>query len=72
MFSNCKVVIARFILAIKVTENDIANIVASKQLNNIPIISGVDFGHTLPMLTLPIGGKVKISASDAANITIVN
>lgn len=66
------IIIGRFQPDGKVSENDIANIVASKQLENIPIISGVDFGHTLPMLTLPIGGKVKISASDAAIITIAN
>jgi len=66
------VIIGRFQPGGKVSENDIANIIASKQLNNIPIISEVDFGHTLPMLTLPIGGLVKISASDAAVITIVN
>lgn len=29
---------------------------------NIPIITGLDFGHTVPLVTLPIGGKVRISA----------
>ena len=66
------VIIGRFQPNGKVSENDIVNIVASKRLGGIPVVSGVDFGHTLPMLTLPIGGKVKISASDTAIITIVN
>lgn len=30
---------------------------------NIPVISGVDFGHTDPMLSLPLGKNVKISAN---------
>lgn len=35
---------------------------SKKELNNIPVISGVDFGHTTPILTLPIGGTASISA----------
>jgi muramoyltetrapeptide carboxypeptidase len=32
------------------------------RLQQIPIIGGLDFGHTTPRLTLPIGGIVTISA----------
>ncbi len=35
-----------------------------KELNNIPIIVGVDFGHTTPIFTFPIGGKCRIIATD--------
>jgi muramoyltetrapeptide carboxypeptidase len=28
---------------------------SKKQLQHIPIIGNVDFGHTTPMLTFPIG-----------------
>jgi muramoyltetrapeptide carboxypeptidase LdcA involved in peptidoglycan recycling len=31
-------------------------------LKNIPIIANVDFGHTHPIFTFPIGGRVKMSA----------
>ncbi len=31
-------------------------------LQGIPIIANVDFGHTLPLFTLPIGGQAKIYA----------
>ena len=34
-----------------------------KELNAIPVITGVDFGHTDPKIILPIGGEVKIIAS---------
>ena len=34
---------------------------AKPALQNLPIVSGVDFGHTDPKITFPIGGKVKLS-----------
>ena len=34
-----------------------------KELQSIPIIADVDFGHTSPMITFPIGGEVQIKAS---------
>jgi muramoyltetrapeptide carboxypeptidase LdcA involved in peptidoglycan recycling len=30
----------------------------------MPIIAGVDFGHTDPRITFPIGGTARISALD--------
>lgn len=66
------VIIGRFQPDGKVSEADIVDIIRTKNLGNVPVISGVDFGHTLPMVTLPIGGMVKISATKTAEITIVN
>ncbi|MBF8263113.1 MAG: LD-carboxypeptidase [Parachlamydiales bacterium] len=41
-------------------------IIQSKpELNALPIIAGLDFGHTLPMFTFPIGGTATIYASPA-------
>lgn len=34
-----------------------------QELKNIPVIANVDFGHTYPMATLPIGGVVRIANS---------
>jgi muramoyltetrapeptide carboxypeptidase LdcA involved in peptidoglycan recycling len=31
-----------------------------EELKNIPIILNVDFGHTMPMVTLPVGGRISI------------
>ena len=67
----CGLIIGRFQPGSKVSERDIANIVASKDLGNIPIISGVDFGHTLPMVTLPIGGTIGLKTEPRASITIL-
>ncbi|MFA5931545.1 MAG: S66 peptidase family protein [archaeon] len=44
-------------------KDKIQKIINSKrELNNIPVISGVDIGHTTPMITLPIGGTASMSA----------
>ncbi len=64
-------IIGRFQPDSKVSDRDIATIVASKELGNIPIISGIDFGHTLPMITLPIGGIIKLRTKPKASITIL-
>ncbi len=37
----------------------------------IPVIGGIDCGHTLPMATIPIGGKMKITATVTKNETIL-
>lgn len=42
-----------------------------KQLHGIPIIANVDFGHTNPMITFPIGGKAKITAGEKTSIHIL-
>ncbi|HCP09044.1 MAG TPA: LD-carboxypeptidase [Candidatus Moranbacteria bacterium] len=43
-----------------------------KELKNIPIIANVDFGHTTPLATIPIGGIVQISViGDEAKIKII-
>ena len=31
-----------------------------KELDNIPIIANVDFGHTYPKITFPIGGEANL------------
>ena len=35
-----------------------------KELENIPVIAGADFGHTTPIFTFPIGGTAKLVAKD--------
>ena len=34
------------------------------ELQNIPVIAGVDFGHTTPIIAFPIGGKARLEAKD--------
>ncbi len=59
------VVIGRFQKTSKISSDLLAQIIKSKkELNNIPIMANVDFGHTDPKITLPIGGQVKISVNN--------
>lgn len=72
-FSEVEAIIfGRFKPESKITKKDLVEIVKNnKKLQRIPIIGGVDFGHTTPRLTLPIGGKCKIEVKDRVNITIL-
>jgi len=46
-------------------------IIESKQeLKNIPVIANMDFGHTMPMFTFPIGGTCEINAKDNSTVSI--
>lgn len=55
------VVIGRFQKASKMTVDLLISIIKTKkELDNLPIIANVDFGHTSPMITFPIGGVVEI------------
>jgi muramoyltetrapeptide carboxypeptidase len=55
------VIIGRFQPASKVTMPDIIDIVNRKFDESIPVFADIDFGHTLPLMTLPIGGKLKMN-----------
>lgn len=67
------IVFWRFQQATKMTQELLRQIIQSKkQLQQIPIIGNVDFGHTTPMLTFPIGWYAKIAASgNIARIEII-
>jgi len=55
------IVFGRFQKVSKITNKQLIKIIKTKkELNNIPIIANVDFGHTSPIITFPIGGEVKI------------
>lgn len=41
-------------------------------LNNFPVIADVDFGHTNPKITFPIGGIVRIKASYNVSLEIIS
>jgi len=73
-FSNVKgIIIGRFQNKSKVTNELLTQIIKTKkELNNIPVIANVDFGHTDPKVTLSIGGTVEIiSKSNNSKITIL-
>jgi muramoyltetrapeptide carboxypeptidase len=56
-------VIGRFQRATGMTRELLTQIVASKpELAGMPVIANVDFGHTTPTVTFPIGGTVEVRA----------
>jgi len=65
-------VLGRFQKTSKITDKQLFDIVKTKkELDNLPIIANVDFGHTDPKITFPIGGTAKvITHSHDPKITI--
>lgn len=61
-FASVKgVVFGRFQKKTKMTEKLLAGLIKMKpELNKIPVIGNVDFGHTDPKITFPVGGVAKI------------
>lgn len=64
-------IVGRFQRNSRVSEKDIASILVSKNLGRIPVVYNVDFGHTLPMLTLPIGQKISLQVGSKVNISLL-
>ena len=48
----------------------VRRIIANKIPNDVPVLFGVDFGHVFPLITFPIGGRVRIEAKDHPQIEI--
>jgi len=54
-------VIGRFETLSNVSQDQIIEMVKEKkELANIPVVANVDFGHTNPKVTLPVGGKLQL------------
>lgn len=57
------IVIGRFQKASQMTQEKLIKIIKTKaELGNMPIIANVDFGHTDPKITFPIGGVAALKA----------
>lgn len=68
------IVFGRFQPETKMTRQLLTKIVKTKkELSDLPIIANVDFGHTYPMITFPVGGTVTLEArDDSIKIEIIN
>lgn len=42
-----------------------------EELKNLPIIANVDFGHTNPLITFPIGGTAKLKVDNKVELIIL-
>lgn len=57
------IVFGRFQKISKMTKEKLIKIIKTKkELEDIPIVADVDFGHTQSMITFPVGGTVKLLA----------
>lgn len=65
-FKNVKgIVVGRFQNVSKMSKDILTKIIKTKkELDNLPVIADVDFGHTSPMITYPIGGEVSLEVKD--------
>ena len=61
-FNHVKgIVIGRFQKASEVTREQLEYIInTKKELKDMPVIANVDFGHTTPILTIPLGGVAEM------------
>lgn len=65
-------VIGRFQKESKMTLVKLRYIIKSKkELDKIPIIANVDFGHTNPLITFPIGGAIKLEVNTQVLISVL-
>ena len=66
------IVIGRFQEGSKMNVKKLKYIIKSKEeLKNLPIIANVDFGHTNPLITFPIGGRAKLKVDDKVELIIL-
>ncbi|MFF2015065.1 hypothetical protein [Paenibacillus sp. NPDC058177] len=57
------IAIGRFQKSSGMTRELLTKIIKSKQeLGHLPVIADVDFGHTSPMITFPVGGRASLHA----------
>ena len=65
-FKNvCGMVIGRFQNYSKIDRKSLEFIINSKpELRDIPVVANVDFGHTTPIATIPLGGNATINGTD--------
>lgn len=65
-FENVRgLVIGRFQKESKINKETLTKIISTKnELKNIPVIANVDFGHTYPAFSFPIGGDCEILNSE--------
>jgi len=72
-FSNVRaIVIGRFARSGEVTRENLAKLIGEiPALRHLPVIANCDFGHTTPVVTLPVGGRCKLVVNQGkASVTL--
>ena len=64
------ILVGRFQGESRATDDTISDIILSKNIDSkIPVVVNLDFGHTDPKFTYPVGGKCKVVAGSNIKIT---
>jgi muramoyltetrapeptide carboxypeptidase LdcA involved in peptidoglycan recycling len=67
------VAIGRFQQASRVSRHLLEQIIArSDRLAGLPVLGNVDFGHTSPLATFPIGGRASLTVGAASSLRIAD
>jgi muramoyltetrapeptide carboxypeptidase len=67
------VVIGRFQEASRVSRHLLEQIIAHEdRLAGLPVLGNVDFGHTSPLATFPIGGQARVTVGPASSLRIAD
>ena len=67
------ILIGRFQDATKMSKELLTQIIKTKEaLKNIPVIANIDIGHTTPIITYPIGGKIDIDLTDSKPVVTID
>ena len=67
------VVIGRFQQASRVSRHLLEQIIARQdRLAGLPVLGNVDFGHTSPLATFPIGGQANLTVGPASSLRIAD
>lgn len=65
-------VIGRFQQASEMGREDLLAVLDTiPSLRGKPVLANVDFGHTNPLITFPIGGEVRFTAAPTPSLTVV-
>ena len=65
------ILVGRFQGESRAIDDMISDIILSKNIDSkIPVVVNLDFGHTDPKFTYPVGGKCKVVAGDGTRIVI--
>lgn len=65
-------IIGRFQKGSAVETNNLIKVIKNKkQLMNIPVVYGADFGHTEPRISFPVGGEARVEVGKNIKIEII-
>lgn len=65
------ILVGRFQGESRATDDMISDIILSKKIDpTIPVVVNLDFGHTDPKFTYPVGGRCQIAANDDVTVTL--